>query len=218
MLTHLKFTLKSLLRSPYQLSLPILFYCLIWFLLPFTSSAESGADNGFSSFSMAWVIMILASFMSFPMYFDGDIKSGFTEQMIMHQSTDFFCYVIAKIFAVWLVCILPLAISAIALGILEHPERISSAYVAIMLIASLNFACLGGLAAALAAEGGGTLTGVIIMPFYAPQLIIGANGAMLNESSQFLALNDSVLFSIGLFMLLAPICAFLAATALKRLT
>ena len=170
---------KLALRSRSDWANPMIFFVLVISMLPMGISPEA-AQLAEIAPGMIWVVALLATLLSLDPMFRTDMDDGSLEQMLISPHP-LALLVLSKIGVHWLVTGLPLTLLSPVLGVmLSLPAE---GYLPLFLTLLVGTACLsfvGAIGAALTVglRKGGLLISLIIMPFYVPVLIFGANGVM----------------------------------------
>jgi heme exporter protein B len=168
------------MRALHELLNPLVFFVMIASLLPLAVGADPELLQSLGA-GIIWVMALLASLLSFDSLFRSDYDDGTLDQLLLLPQGVFWP-VLAKIFAHWLACGLPLTLLSPLLALMFGlPAQVngSSVYavlVAALLPGTLYFSFIGAIGAALTVclRRGGVLLPLIIMPFYIPALVFGA--------------------------------------------
>ena len=170
---------KLALRSRSDWANPMIFFVLIVSLLPMGISPEAGQLAAIAP-GMIWVVALLATLLSLDALFRTDMEDGSLEQLLISPHP-LPMLVLSKIAVHWLVTGLPLTLLSPLLGLmLSLPAEGYLPLFFSLLIGTACLSFLGAIGAALTVSlrKGGLLISLIIMPFYVPVLIFGANGVM----------------------------------------
>ena len=123
-----------------------------------------------------WVAALLAVMLSLERLFSDDYRDGTLEQMLLVPEP-LGLLVLTKIFAHWLITGLPLVLISplLAVQLNLRPEEILI-LMAALLLGTPILSLIGAIGAALTLglRGGGVLIALLILPLYAPPLILGA--------------------------------------------
>jgi len=122
------------------------------------------------------VAALLASMLALSRLFAADYADGTLEQMLL-AATPLSVIVIAKVIAHWIAANLPLVLIAPLLGLQFGLPGEALAVLALAL--ALGTPCVSligaiGAALTLGVRGGGVLLALLVLPLYAPVLIMGA--------------------------------------------
>jgi len=126
---------------------------------------------------LIWVTGALAALMMLERLFQADVEDGGLDQLLLSPAP-LELIVLAKGVALWLTIGLPLALaSAPAAMALQAPPSAIPVIVAAGALGMAGFFAIGLLGAALAAgiKRGGVLIALIVLPFFAPMIIFGAD-------------------------------------------
>lgn len=136
-----------------------------------------------------WVAALLAVMLSLERLFSDDYRDGTLEQLLLVPEP-MGLLVLTKIFAHWLITGLPLVLVSplLAIQLNLRFDEIAILMLA-LLIGTPILSLIGAIGAALTLglRGGGVLIALLILPLYAPPLILGAgavDAAMHGSSAQ----------------------------------
>lgn len=124
---------------------------------------------------VVWVAALLASLLALSRLFADDYADGTLEQMLI-GATPLSVIVIAKIVAHWIAANLPLVLVAPLLGLqfgLPADALVMLAFALMLGTPSLSLMGAIGAALTLGLRGGGVLLALLVLPLYAPVLILG---------------------------------------------
>jgi heme exporter protein B len=175
--------LATLLRRELALSwgrgggpmLALAFYLAVITVLPLAIGSEPARLAAIAP-GAAWIGLALASLLSLERLFERDYEDGALDLLALGPAP-LELAAFAKCLAQWITTGAPLAllapVAAIALG---APPALAPLTFAAALIGGLGFAFCGGIGAALSlgARRGGVLIAVIVLPLFAPPVILGA--------------------------------------------
>lgn len=125
---------------------------------------------------VVWVAALLASMLALSRLFADDYADGTLEQMLI-GATPLSMIVIAKVFAHWIAANLPLVLIAPLLGLQFGLPADALAVLALALaLGTPSLSLIGAIGAALTLglRGGGVLLALLVLPLYAPVLILGS--------------------------------------------
>ncbi|MFO8151663.1 heme exporter protein CcmB [Thioalkalivibrio sp.] len=134
-----------------------------------------------------WVAALLAVMLSLERLFSDDFRDGTLEQLLLVPEP-MGLLVLTKIVAHWLITGLPLVLVSplLAIQLNLRPDEIAILMLA-LLIGTPILSLIGAIGAALTLglRGGGVLIALLILPLYAPPLILGAGAvdAVMHGSS-----------------------------------
>ena len=125
---------------------------------------------------IVWVAALLASMLALSRLFASDYADGTLEQMLL-SATPLSMIVIAKVIAHWIAANLPLVLIAPMLGLQFGLPADALAVLALALaLGTPSLSLIGAIGAALTLglRGGGVLLALLVLPLYAPVLILGS--------------------------------------------
>ncbi len=125
---------------------------------------------------IVWVAALLASMLALSRLFASDYADGTLEQMLL-AATPLSVIVIAKVIAHWIAANLPLVLIAPLLGLQFGLPADALAVLALALaLGTPSLSLIGAIGAALTLglRGGGVLLALLVLPLYAPVLILGS--------------------------------------------
>ena len=125
---------------------------------------------------VVWVAALLASMLALSRLFASDYADGTLEQMLL-SAAPLSMIVIAKVIAHWIVANLPLVLIAPLLGLQFGLPADALAVLALALaLGTPSLSLIGAIGAALTlgVRGGGVLLALLVLPLYAPVLILGS--------------------------------------------
>ena len=162
-----------------------------------------------------WVAALLASMLSLTRMFSADYADGTLEQMLL-STAPLGAIVAAKVVAHWLVTGLLVVLIAPLLALqFDLPQNLLATLTLSLLLGTPVLSMIGAIGAALTLglRGGGALLSLLVLPLYAPVLIIGAGtvdmaAAELGTEAHFLLL-------AALLVVAAAFAPWAAAAALR---
>lgn len=125
---------------------------------------------------IVWVAALLASMLALSRLFAADYADGTLEQMLI-ACVPLPVIVIAKVIAHWLTANLPLVVIGPLLGLQFGLPADALAVLALALaLGTPSLSLIGAIGAALTLglRGGGVLLALLVLPLYAPVLILGS--------------------------------------------
>jgi heme exporter protein B len=153
----------------------MLFFVIVASLFPLGIGPEPQLLRAIGP-GVVWVAGLLASMLALSRLFAADYADGTLEQMLL-AATPLSVIVIAKVIAHWIAANLPLVLIAPLLGLQFGLPADALAVLALAL--ALGTPCLSligaiGAALTLGLRGGGVLLALLVLPLYAPVLILGS--------------------------------------------
>lgn len=125
---------------------------------------------------VVWVAALLASMLALSRLFAEDHADGTLEQMLI-GATPLSVIVIAKVVAHWVAANLPLVLIAPLLGLqFGLPADALAVLAFALMLGTPSLSLIGAIGAALTLglRGGGVLLALLVLPLYAPVLILGS--------------------------------------------
>jgi heme exporter protein B len=153
----------------------VIFFVIVASLFPLGIGPEAQLLRAIGA-GVVWVAALLASMLALSRLFAGDYADGTLEQMLL-SATPLSVIVIAKVVAHWLAANLPLVLIAPLLGLQFGLTGEALAVLALALaLGTPSLSLIGAIGAALTLglRGGGVLLALLVLPLYAPVLILGS--------------------------------------------
>lgn len=125
---------------------------------------------------VVWVAALLASMLALSRLFASDYADGTLEQMLL-SATPVSVIVIGKVMAHWIAANLPLVLIAPLLGLqFSLPVDALGTLALALALGTPSLSLIGAIGAALTLglRGGGVLLALLVLPLYAPVLILGS--------------------------------------------
>ncbi|MGE0386571.1 MAG: heme exporter protein CcmB [Gammaproteobacteria bacterium] len=157
---------------------PLVFFVIVVTLFPLGLGPEVNLLARLAP-GIVWVAALLAALLALENIVHADYEDGTLEQMLLSPHPTVL-FVLAKIFAHWLVAGLPLVCIAPLLGVLLHaPPQVIEVVVVTLLLGTPCLSLIGAVGAALtlSQRRGGMLMSILVLPLYVPVLIMGSAGA-----------------------------------------
>lgn len=153
----------------------LLFFVLVASLFPLGIGPEPQLLRAIGP-GVVWVAALLASMLALTRLFAADYDDGTLEQMLL-SAAPLSLIVIAKMIAHWVAANLPLVLIAPLLGLqFGLPCEALGVLTVALALGTPSLSLIGGVGAALTLglRGGGVLLALLVLPLYAPVLILGA--------------------------------------------
>jgi heme exporter protein B len=153
----------------------VIFFVIVASLFPLGIGPEPQLLRAIGP-GVVWVAALLASMLALSRLFASDFADGTLEQMLL-SATPLSVIVIAKVIAHWLAANLPLVLIAPLLGLQFGLPGDALAVLALALaLGTPSLSLIGAIGAALTLglRGGGVLLALLVLPLYAPVLILGS--------------------------------------------
>ena len=153
----------------------VIFFVIVASLFPLGIGPEAQLLRAIGP-GVVWVAALLASMLALSRLFAEDYADGTLEQMLL-GATPLSVIVMAKVSAHWIAANLPLVLIAPLLGLQFGLPAEALAVLALALaLGTPSLSLIGAIGAALTLglRGGGVLLALLVLPLYAPVLILGA--------------------------------------------
>ena len=153
----------------------VIFFVIVASLFPLGIGPEPQLLRAIGP-GVVWVAALLASMLALSRLFASDYADGTLEQMLL-AATPLSAIVIAKVIAHWIAANLPLVLIAPLLGLQFGLPPAALAVLALALaLGTPSLSLIGAIGAALTLglRGGGVLLALLVLPLYAPVLILGS--------------------------------------------
>lgn len=199
-----------------QVLQPVVFFAMITTLFPLAFDPDLEALRAIAG-GVLWVAALLAALLGLEFLFRADHADGALEQLLL-SGQPLSLMAIAKVFAHWTICGLPLVIVspvvAIALGV---PAQALGAVALSIALGTGILSALGAIGAALTLglRRGSMLLSLLVLPLAMPALIFGA------RAIDFAIQGDSVrgpMLLLASMLVLALTLAPLAVAAALRIS
>lgn len=153
----------------------VLFFVIVASLFPLGIGPEPQLLRAIGP-GVVWVAALLASMLALSRLFAADYADGTLEQMLL-AATPLSIIVIAKVIGHWIAANLPLVLIGPLLGLQFGLPGDALAVLALALaLGTPSLSLIGAIGAALTLglRGGGVLLALLVLPLYAPVLILGS--------------------------------------------
>ena len=179
----------------------LLFFVIVASLFPLGVGPDPALLRAIAP-GVIWVAALLASMLALNRMFASDHADGTLEQMLL-GATPLGMTVAAKVLAHWLVSGLPLVLISPVLALqFDFPQESLWTLTLSLALGTPALSLIGAIGAALTLglRGAGALLSLLVLPLYAPVLIIGAGAAEsavsgLGGQAQLLLLGALLVFS-----------------------
>jgi heme exporter protein B len=206
--------LQQALRKPQQIVNPLLFFIIIVSLFPLGISSENAFLKQIAP-GIIWIAALVATLVSLDKLFKQDLLDGTLDQLIL-SPYPLSLFILAKVFAHWLLTGLPLILLSPLLGLmLQLPHSAILALIFSLLLGTPILSLLGSVALALTVglPNGSILLSLILLPLYVPVLVFGTSTILAALTGLPIAGNIALLAA---FFVLALTLAPLASAAALR--
>ncbi len=197
-----------------EISNPLVFFVIVVTLFPLSIGPETSLLQRIAP-AVIWVAALLAAMLTLENLFHSDYDDGTLEQLWL-SSQPTLVFVLAKVVAHWLVSGVPLLMIAPLLGVtLNMPAEVIGVLFLTLLMGTPLLSLVGAIGAALtlSQKRGGVLISILVLPLYAPVLIIAAGATDVAAGGMPVAQHLNLLGALlALGVSLAP---WATATALR---
>ena len=194
----------------------LFFFVMVVSLFPLSIGPETQLLRTMAP-GAVWVAALLASMLSLSRLFVEDHTDGTLEQMLLTPQP-VFLIVLAKVFAQWLVLVVPLVLVAPLVGMqfglsLDAPLILTASLTlgtpVVLLVGAI------GAALTLGVRGDRILTSLLVMPLCIPALVFGTGAVQATQTG---GSADASLRLLGALLILGVLCAPWAAAAALRIS
>ncbi|MDP1659233.1 MAG: heme exporter protein CcmB [Methylotenera sp.] len=190
----------------------LFFFLIVSSLFPLGIGPEPAVLSSIAP-GVLWVAALLAGMLSLTRLFAADFADGSLEQMLLAPQP-LALLVLAKIFAHWLICGLPVVLLAPIIGLqYALPNDALLVLVFALLLGTPALSLIGAIGAALTlgVRGSGLLVALLVLPLYIPVLIFGAGAVAASQHGMSSQAHLSLLAACSLLALvLAPMATAVA--------
>ncbi len=206
--------LKLALRRPSELVNPLAFFLIVVSLFPFAVSPEK-VELARIAPGVIWVAALFASMLTLEHFYRGDFEDGTLEQLLIALPSPALI-ALSKACAQWLLCGLPLLLSAPLLAMLLHLH--DDAYGALffsLLLGTPVFCLIGGVGMSLTVglRRGAVMLALLVLPLLVPVLIFGTNA--VTSAAQGLPYNGQLALLGALLLFSLVLAPWASGAALK---
>jgi heme exporter protein B len=163
-------------RRRSDLAAALVFFVLVVTLFPLSVGPDTQLLRSIAP-GIVWVAALLASMLCLGRLFADDFADGSLEQLVLSPQP-ISVIVLAKVFAQWLVSVVPLLIAAPLVGLqFGLPRGMPMVLTASLALGTPVVLLVGAIGAALTLglRGASTLTSLLVMPLYVPTLVFGTS-------------------------------------------
>jgi heme exporter protein B len=205
-LTVLRRDLLLAFRRRSDVATTLFFFLIVSSLFPLGIGPEPAVLSSIAP-GVLWVAALLAGMLSLTRLFAADYVDGSLEQMLLAPQP-LTLLVLAKVFAHWLVCGLPVVMLAPIIGLqYALPSDVLLILVLSLLLGTPSLSLIGAIGAALTlgVRGSGLLVALLVLPLYIPVLIFGAGAVAASQHGMSAQAHLSLLAACSILSLvLAP--------------
>ncbi|KEO59340.1 heme exporter protein CcmB [Thioclava indica] len=206
--------LRLAVRAGGGFGLGLAFFLIVVTLVPFGVGPQGDILARIAP-GILWLGALLACLLSLDRIFALDFEDGSLD-LLATAPMPLEGVVAMKAFAHWLTTGLPLVIAAPVFGILLHlPASAQSWLVISLLLGTPALSVLGTFGAALTVglKRGGLLLSLLVLPFYVPTLIFGAE--LIRRGAQGMATEIPLLMLAGITAATVALIPFASAAAIR---
>lgn len=212
----LKRDLLLAFRRRSDVATTLFFFLIVSSLFPLGIGPEPAVLSSIAP-GVLWVAALLAGMLSLTRLFAADFADGSLEQMLLAPQP-LALLVLAKIFAHWIICGLPVVLLAPIIGLqYALPNEALLVLVFALSLGTPALSLIGAIGAALTlgVRGSGLLVALLVLPLYIPVLIFGAGAVAASQHGMSSQAHLSLLAACSL---LALVLAPLATAAALRIS
>lgn len=193
---------------------PLLFFIIVLTLFPLGVGPEPNQLRIMAP-GIVWIAALLSVLLASERLFRDDFRNGVIEQLVANRQA-LMPFVLAKIFTNWLSTGVPLVLLSPVVAMLLGVE--SAAFIAMMLTLLLGTPLLSllsvlGAALTMAADKGGILLALLILPLYIPLLIFAS--AAIEAASMGLPYSGQLAILVAMLLLSFALVPLAIASALR---
>jgi heme exporter protein B len=210
----LKRDLKLAMRAGGGFGLALVFFLIVVVLVPFGVGPEAAMLSRIAP-GILWVAALLAALLSLDRIFALDFEDG-SLALLATAPIPLEAVGLLKALAHWLTTGLPLTLIAPVLGLLLHLEPQANGHLVLsLLIGTPALSMIGSFGAALivGVKRGGLLLSLLVLPFYVPTLIFGAEA--VRRGGQGLEAQGALMLLGGITLACIALLPFATAAALR---
>ncbi len=214
MIALLKRDLKLAMRAGGGFGLALVFFLIVVVLVPFGVGPEAAMLSRIAP-GILWVAALLAALLSLDRIFALDFEDG-SLALLATAPIPLEAVGLLKALAHWLTTGLPLTLIAPVLGLLLHLEPQANGHLVLsLLIGTPALSMIGSFGAALivGVKRGGLLLSLLVLPFYVPTLIFGAEA--VRRGGQGLEAQGALMLLGGITLACIALLPFATAAALR---
>jgi heme exporter protein B len=211
-LTVLRRDLLLAFRRRSDVATTLFFFLIVSSLFPLGIGPEPAVLSSIAP-GVLWVAALLAGMLSLTRLFAADYADGSLEQMLLSPQPLAYL-VLAKIFAHWLICGLPVVLLAPIIGLqYSLPNDALLVLLFALLLGTPALSLIGAIGAALTlgVRGSGLLVALLVLPLYIPVLIFGAGAVAASQHGMSAQAHLSLLAACSLLSLVLSPLATAAA-------
>lgn len=206
--------LRLLARQKADWLNPILFFIIVLSLFPLGVGPEPNMLRIIAP-GVVWIAALLSVLLAAERLFKDDFRNGVIEQLVAGRQS-LLAFVLAKTFANWLSTGLPLLllspVVALLLG-LQQPALQAMALTLLLGTPLLSLLSVLGSALTMAADKGGILLALLILPLYIPLLIFASSA--IEAASMGLGYQGQLAILLAMLLLALALVPMAVTSALR---
>jgi heme exporter protein B len=213
-LVFLQRELRLLARQKADWLNPILFFIIVLSLFPLGVGPEPNMLRIIAP-GVIWIAALLSVLLAAERLFKDDYRNGVIEQLVAGRQS-LLAFVLAKTVANWLSTGLPLIllspVVALLLG-LQQPALVAMALTLLLGTPLLSLLSVLGSALTMAADKGGILLALLILPLYIPLLIFASSA--IEAASMGLSYHGQLAILLAMLLLALALVPMAVTSALR---
>jgi len=213
-LVFLQRELRLLARQKADWLNPILFFIIVLSLFPLGVGPEPNMLRIIAP-GVIWIAALLSVLLAAERLFKDDYRNGVIEQLVAGRQS-LLAFVLAKTVANWLSTGLPLIllspVVALLLG-LQQPALAAMALTLLLGTPLLSLLSVLGSALTMAADKGGILLALLILPLYIPLLIFASSA--IEAASMGLSYHGQLAILLAMLLLALALVPMAVTSALR---
>jgi heme exporter protein B len=210
----LKRELRLLARQKADWLNPILFFIIVLSLFPLGVGPEPNMLRIIAP-GVVWIAALLSVLLAAERLFKDDYRNGVIEQLVAGRHS-LLAFVLAKTFANWLSTGLPLLFISPVVALLLGLEQAALGAMALTLLLGtplLSLLSVLGSSLTMAADKGGILLALLILPLYIPLLIFASSA--IEAASMGLGYQGQLAILLAMLLLALALVPMAVTSALR---
>ncbi|WP_214000031.1 heme exporter protein CcmB [Arsukibacterium sp.] len=206
--------LRLLARQKADWLNPILFFIIVLSLFPLGVGPEPNMLRIIAP-GVIWIAALLSVLLASERLFKDDYRNGVIEQLVAGRQS-LLAFVLAKTFANWLSTGLPLLLLSPVVALLLGLEQAALGAMALTLLLGtplLSLLSVLGSALTMAADKGGILLALLILPLYIPLLIFASSA--IEAASMGLGYQGQLAILLAMLLLALALVPMAVTSALR---
>lgn len=213
-LVFLQRELRLLARQKADWLNPILFFIIVLSLFPLGVGPEPNMLRIIAP-GVIWIAALLSVLLAAERLFKDDYRNGVIEQLVAGRQS-LLAFVLAKTFANWLSTGLPLLLLSPVVALLLGLQQAALGAMALTLLLGtplLSLLSVLGSALTMAADKGGILLALLILPLYIPLLIFASSA--IEAASMGLGYQGQLAILLAMLLLALALVPMAVTSALR---